>query len=257
MLSGYEKLTATFTKLSREGTLGQGYLFFGDAGVGKSAFTRALAAFLETGNWEEGERPLVDAVTLAPDEKGSIGIDAIRDLRRFLSQTPLSSPRRTAVITDAEALTDDAQSALLKLVEEPASRVLLLFSTSDPQALFAPLRSRLSRVYVPRLPRASLVAFLMERHGLTESKAARIAAVSFGRVGRALRIMGVIPEASIEGRELEVEIEEAILSLRAEGVGRNRAKLAWLLDREMLVKRFNLNPNLQRKAVREVLAGRV
>jgi DNA polymerase III delta prime subunit len=254
MLVGYDSLARSFEKLIREGTLGQSYLLYGDREIGKHDFSRALAGFIETGAWE-ANAPLLDTVTLEPDEKGTIGIDQVRELRRFLSQTPLVSIRRTALIDGAEALTADAQGALLKLVEEPSSHALLVFTTYEPDALFAPLRSRLTRVYCSRLSRDAVAEFLEKEQELTKVRAKNIAADSFGRIGRALRLSGKAREPAVEGRELEMELERAIMELRRDGIPRNVAKLAWLLERETLIKRFNLNPNLQRKAIMQVLGG--
>jgi DNA polymerase III delta prime subunit len=192
----------------------------------------------------------VDVISVGPDEKGTIGIDAARELKKFLWQTPLVSARRTAIIDSAEALTDEAQSALLKLVEEPSPHALLLFTTYEPSVLFPPLRSRLTKIYVPRLPKNAVRDFLVSQHGLPTKRAEELAAESFGRIGRALRLAGIADAAPIEGNELDTEIQANIFRLRANGIRKNARVLAWLVEREALAKRFNLNPNLQRKAVR-------
>lgn len=254
-LVGYERYTNAFSKIVREGSLGHAYLFFGDAETGKHAFARSFAAFLETGEWREDGHVLIDVISVGPDEKGTIGIDAARELKKFLWQTPLVSARRTAIIDSAEALTDEAQSALLKLVEEPSPHALLLFTTYEPSVLFPPLRSRLTKVYIPRLPKSAVKEFLMVRHGIPEKRAEGIAAESFGRIGRALRLVGIAETPSTEGIELEEEIKSAIFHFRKLGIQKNARVLAWLVERETLAKRFNLNPNLQRKAVR-LMIGR-
>lgn len=250
ILVGYEWYTNAFTKVVREGSLGHAYLLFGDAETGKHAFARRFATFLETGEWRDDGRVLVDVISVGPDEKGTIGIDAARELKKFLWQTPLVSPRRTAIIDSAEALTDEAQSALLKLVEEPSPHALLLFTTYEPSVLFPPLRSRLTKVYVPRLPKSAVKDFLMSQHGIAEKRATELAAESFGRIGRALRLAGITDAAPTEGNELEEEIRANIFRFRAQGIRKNARVLAWLVEREALAKRFNVNPNLQRKAVR-------
>jgi hypothetical protein len=249
-LVGYERHVAAFSKVVRDGSLGHAYLFFGDAETGKHAFARSIAAFLETREWTEDGRVLVDVISISPDEKGTIGIGAARELKKFLWQTPLVSPRRTAIIDSAEALTDEAQSALLKLVEEPSPHALLLFTTYEPSVLFPPLRSRLTKVYVPRLPKRTVEEFLVNRHGISEKRAGAIAGESFGRIGRALRLAGLSEPPVSDGAELDEELRTAIFKFRASGVQKNARVLAWLVEREAFVERFNLNPNLQRKAIR-------
>ena len=292
MLIGYDKLTAIFARLAREGTLTHAYCFAGDRGIGKATFAAWLAAHLEHGPVSpvspasspsrsgrersgpnasrggavrEGAAPLLDATTLSPDEHGTIGIDAVRGLRGFLWQTPFRSSRRLAIVDDAETLTPEAQGALLKIVEEPPPHALLLMVTSQAGLLTPPLRSRLSIVYVPRLPVATVERFLLQHHGCSPAVASRIATRSFGSIGRALELSK--PEAKeVSPRDPGDEIERILVEAHANGFagylperpqssGRagRPGKLAWLAARLELVRRFNVNPWLQERAVKEHL----
>ncbi|MCL4403907.1 hypothetical protein M1432_00965, partial [Patescibacteria group bacterium] len=162
MLFGYESKRAAFEKLIKEGKLSQAYLFYGDRGVGKRSFARLLAAALETGKWEEPLAPLVDALFLLPGENGSIGIEAVNEAKNFLWQKPAVSPRRFLLVADSEALTDEAQSALLKVVEEPPEHALIAFVAQNREIFLPPLLSRFAKVYFPRLPSAAVERFLKE-----------------------------------------------------------------------------------------------
>ncbi|MDO8469801.1 MAG: AAA family ATPase [bacterium] len=269
-LVGYDKLTAIFARLSREGTLTHAYCFVGDRGIGKATFAASFAAYLECGSFEFGAAALMDITTTAPGENRTIGIDAIRDIRRFLWQTPFRSPRRTVVIDGAEALTPEAQGALLKIVEEPPPHALLLVVTSQADLLTPPLRSRLSVVYVPRLPAAHVERFLLQHRSCSPAAASRIAARSFGSIGCALELSK--PEAKplgdseVSPRDPGAEIERMLVEAHANGFrgylperpqssGRagQPGRLAWLAERLELVRRFNVNPVLQERAIRERL----
>jgi len=250
-LFGHEERTRAFQKLIKENKLGQAYLFYGDRGVGKGTFAKSLAYALESGKFEISIGPLLDAsFVLKEEDKNSIGIDRILEVRKFLWQKPLKSPRRIAIIDNAEELTPEAQGALLKIVEEPPQHALLVFVAHDPQVLIPPLLSRLAKVYFPRLSKSGVAGILKEKYGESEKRARDISATSFGRIGYALELLK--PDSGKE-ENLEDFLEKSILKLRRENLKKNTSLLAWLLDRETLVKRYNLNVNLQRKAVEEMM----
>jgi len=252
MLFGYEKKIAVFQRLIRENKLSQAYLFYGDQGIGKNMFANLLAYALETGKFEATIEPLLDASFIAKDpEENSLGIEKILEVKRFLWQRPLKSHYRLAVINDAEDLTPEAQGALLKIVEEPPAHALIIFISHDSQILLSPLLSRLMKIYFPRLPKIEVTKILSENHGVQKDKAREIAGRSFGRLGRALGLLKGKPNSSKD--DLKIFLEDEILKLRGENLKKNAKVLNWLLDRETLVKRYNLNMNLQKKAVGEVL----
>jgi DNA polymerase-3 subunit delta' len=251
MLFGHGEKIRIFKKLADEGKLGHAYLFFGDAQIGKSYFGKLLAAYLETGIFDLPESPLIDSAVFSPDEKGTLGIGRVREIRNFLWQTPLRSSRRVVLIEDAEALTAEAQGALLKIVEEPPVHGLILFTAHDPQVLLPPLLSRLSKVHFARLAKLELERTLIENFKVAPAKAKAVAADSFGRIGRAI---GSLEKKKMKKEtRLEDELEEKIVSLRKSDLVKNSKKLSWLLDREALARRFNLNQNLQRKATEHEL----
>ncbi|MFH1392454.1 MAG: hypothetical protein ABIG90_02110 [bacterium] len=66
------------------------------------------------------------------DSQGSIKIEQIRDLQKQLSLKPYSGKYKIAVIPEAQLMTNQAQNALLKTLEEPSGQaVLILISLSE------------------------------------------------------------------------------------------------------------------------------
>ncbi len=250
MLFGYESKTAVFKKLIKEGKLSHAYLFYGDEGIGKKTFAGSLAAAIETGEWEKPQRPPIDALFLAPGENGSLGIEAVGEAKNFLWQKPIASPRRTLVIGEAERLTTEAEGALLKVVEEPPEHALIIFVAKNRELFLPPLLSRLEKIYFPRLPVGEVERFLAEERGTAKETAKRIAGQSFGSIGRALSVLsGEKPAADgVLGN-----LREEIMRLRRTDVMGNARKLRWLLERELSISRYNLNMNLQKKAIQEML----
>lgn len=151
--------------------LSHGLLLHGPDGVGKDVFASALAAALlcsgsgtslaACGKCPEcllsraGSHPDLHWVTLLRDEKTdkekkAIGVDQVRDLGESLAMTSMRSGYRVAVITPAETMTTAAQNALLKTLEEPAPRTVIVLVTARPSGLLPTLRSRCQRIEVAR-----------------------------------------------------------------------------------------------------------
>jgi len=85
-----------------------------------------------------------------PEDRKSIGVDAVRDACEQLGMTSLRGGYRVAVVAPADLMTSNAQNAFLKTLEEPAPRTLLILVTARPSRLAATLRSRCQRIEIPR-----------------------------------------------------------------------------------------------------------
>ncbi len=251
-LFGHEEILRALERQMKEGSLGHAYLFYGDEGIGKATCAKLLAYALETGAFEETPSPLLDAYVLLPEEgEATIGVDAARFVKGFLFQKPLKSPRRTIIIPDANLLTSEAQSALLKIVEEPPASALIIFVAEDPQILLSPLRSRVRQMYFRRMPKKEIEKLLVKEYGIAQKEAEGRAALSFGRLGRALRTEGKQEKA--EEEDCRMFLERSILTLWRRDKKRYAGLLRKLLWRESLIARYNVNMNLQKKAIQELL----
>lgn len=185
MLVGQEKIKSTFEKLISHDELSHGYIFYGEPQVGKFTFALGLASFLEKGKFEIGGDVLQE-VLIVDEEEGSIGIDAIREVKRFLSLAPINSTHRVVIIDNADLLTEEAQNAILKISEEPPQKGLLILTTSNIDLLADTLKSRFQKVYFQKLKSKDIESLLIKSHGISEKDAESIANLSFGRPGRAV-----------------------------------------------------------------------
>ncbi|MDP3948556.1 MAG: hypothetical protein Q8Q17_01250 [bacterium] len=232
MLIGHEKLIKDFKKLAEAGTLANGYLFFGQPRVGKKLFAVCLANFLETGKLLEPEKVLTDFLLIKPDEQGTIGIDQMRRLRNFLWQKPFASSRRTAVIDDSEAMTGEAQNAILKIAEEPPESSLLILIASDYERLWPTLQSRMQRIYFAPVAKTLINKWLKEELKCKTDDAGNFAEASFGQPGLALML------ASDENFKLLRQSAEKFLK---SGFWERRNVIKTILENE----KFNLSSFLE------------
>jgi hypothetical protein len=72
----------------------------------------------------------------------SIGIEDIKQMQKKLFLKPIKSPTKAVIIEDAQLLTPEAQNALLKVLEEPPARTLILLCTNSRETLLPTILSR-------------------------------------------------------------------------------------------------------------------
>ena len=107
-----------------------------------------LAASLERPNEKNvAVSSLLDTKIFSAGVSGSVGIEEARAIKEFLFLTPLKSSRRLAIVEDGDALTPEAQNALLKIAEEPPNSALFLIIAKREENILPTLRSRLQRVH--------------------------------------------------------------------------------------------------------------
>lgn len=257
MLVGHEKLTETFKQLIKDDRLSHGYIFFGEPQVGKFSFALGLAAYLETGDFTAPLRPLGETSIVRPDEEGTIGINSIRDSKYFLLQKPIHSLYRVVIVNDAENLTSQAQHAILKIAEEPPGDALIILIVSNPETLLSTIQSRLQKIYFSRISSDLIAAMLVDRFRQTKTGAADIAKVSFGRPGRAIKLIEsrkekveirnkkeLIEEMIESNDKLKENLTEIIAELAKDSV-KNYENLKSVLHRLTLISQFNTNKRLQ------------
>ncbi len=144
-----EKLEGILQRVAEKGNLFHAYLFFGENERAIFELSEKLANFLENQQWETPPRFLSDCLIIEKGTEENIGIDEARRLKNFLYQKPVVASRRTAIVYQADSLTEAAQNALLKIVEEPPGDTLLILIARREESLLPTLLSRLHRVYFP------------------------------------------------------------------------------------------------------------
>jgi DNA polymerase-3 subunit delta' len=87
-----------------------------------------------------------------------VRIGQVRALQEALRLRSHGAGRRAAVIADAEWLNQEAQNALLRLLEEPPPRTSLVLVSASPAGLLATVRSRCQRVTFPPAPETEVPA---------------------------------------------------------------------------------------------------
>ena len=173
-IAGHSRLLSLLARVIARDSMPPAVLMAGPAGVGKRLCRRIA----------RGVHP--DVIVVEPGETGAIKIEQLRDVIDRSQYRPFEGRRRVVIINEADAAGADAQSALLKTLEEPPSASLFILISSIPDALLPTVLSRCPRLRFGPLTAAEVARVLKQDHGYSESDARAAAADADGSIGRAL-----------------------------------------------------------------------
>jgi DNA polymerase-3 subunit delta' len=123
--------------------------------------------------------------------RSEIVVDRARAVPDFLHLTPAEGGWRVVVIDGAEALNTESANAVLKVLEEPPPRAVLILACSAPGRLLPTIRSRCRRLKLSPLDETAMTALLARYLPDTpEDQRARLASIAEGSPGRALALAG-------------------------------------------------------------------
>lgn len=142
--------------------LANAYLFAGPRGIGKTTIARILAKAINCGkatkdnpcNQCDSCNDITEGRSLDVfeiDGASNRGIDEVRNLRESLKYAPNPGKYKIYIIDEVHMLTTEAFNALLKTLEEPPSRVMFMFATTEPHKVPATIISRCQRFDFKRI----------------------------------------------------------------------------------------------------------
>jgi DNA polymerase-3 subunit delta' len=200
---GHERAVARLVRSATDDRVPGAILLLGPPGIGKRAVAEALAARLvcaapvggdacgtcaQCTRVAAGTHPDV-RIVVRDEDRRDVRIEQVRELSRWLALQPLMATRKVAIVDDAHCLNEHGQNALLKTLEEPPGRSVLILVSSSAALLLPTVRSRCQLIRLDPLP-ADMVARVLVARGVVAERAGQLAAFADGSPGRALAMDG-------------------------------------------------------------------
>jgi DNA polymerase III gamma/tau subunit len=139
---GQEKAVATLTRFLKAKKLPHQLMFTGPSGVGKTTLARILRTKLDCSERDFKE---VNAALAR-------GIDMVREIERTYRNYAMGGKSKIYLIDESQKLTGDAQSSLLKMVEDCPKHVYFMFATTDPGKVIPTLKNRCTEIRCQSIP---------------------------------------------------------------------------------------------------------
>ena len=276
---GHQAAVAALYGAAVSGRLHHAWLIGGQEGIGKATlayrFARWLLAGADTADLSvAASNPVfrrvaanthADLLTIDRrfDEKrkkiqSEIVIDTVHEVGKFLRLTTGEGGWRVVVVDGAEDMNRNAANALLKLLEEPPRRAILLLVSHAPGRLLPTIRSRCRRINLGPLAEADVAGLLAEHAPeLSVEDGRRITGLAEGSIGRALTLAaeGGVAMAALVDEALAGPVKPA----RAQAMADAAARLEDGYDVFMSLLRTGIAASARQKARAgaQKLAGQV
>ena len=132
------------------------------------------------------------------DISGIISIDSIRELRDFLHLTPVISDYKIAILLNIESLSIAASNALLKALEEPSHRTIIILTTNAISKLLPTLLSRCIKIQVSHLKKEDFINVMCLDSSINYDKAGILYEMSGGDIEISKHIYKATKDSEIE-----------------------------------------------------------
>ena len=177
---GQEQIKNFINQTAETGKISHAYIICGEKGSGRREIAGSFATAIKCDPSE--------VVTLIPEKTTSIGVE---DIRRKVNNEavikPLKGERKVFIIPDADTMTEQAQNALLKTIEEPPAYVVIILIVENINALLPTILSRCVQLNMRPLSEAVITEYLINNVHIPDYLAESSAVFSQGNIGKAVR----------------------------------------------------------------------
>lgn len=162
---GQQNVVKSLTNAAKQNSFNHAYMLAGAYGSGKTSFARILASMIVCPDRKPGsdlvcgkckycegihEGHCVDVVEI--DGGDQTGVEEARELKRDASFSPHELKRKIYIIDECHKLSSAANSALLKVLEEPPPYVHFIFCTTEQDKVLKTIVSRCQRHKLTKIP---------------------------------------------------------------------------------------------------------
>ena len=199
---GQEQIKDHLTHTIEQGKISHAYVINGERFSGKEFIANVFAMALQCEHPDgvepcqqchsckqalSGNQP--DIILVTHEKPNTIGVDDIRtQINTDIAIKPYSSPRKIYMIQEGEKMTAQAQNALLKTLEEPPAYAVILFLTTNMDALLPTILSRCVVLNMKPVRDDLVKKYLMEELQIPDYKANVCVAFARGNLGKARQL---------------------------------------------------------------------
>jgi len=199
-LIGNQKAVDFLTKSLASRRLAHAYIFTGPADLGKNTIAYCFAKnllYLDSATRVDLDHLDPAKLSLSGDfhvisretDKKNISIAQIREFIKILEMSSFANSYKIGIIKEAELLSDEAANALLKLLEEPQPKVVIILITSQLEAILPTLRSRSQVINFYPVKTEAIHDYLIKERHASPSAAKRCARLALGRPALAIKFL--------------------------------------------------------------------
>lgn len=198
---GQESIKKHLQTAIKTGNLSHAYIINGEYGSGRQTIASALAKTIQCQSKtddtdacgvctsckqaESHNHPDIKYIT---HDKTSISVNDIREqLNNDISIIPYSSEYKIYIIPDANKMTEQAQNALLKTIEEPPVYAIIILLTENCDSLLPTIRSRCVTLTMNPVEKDKICTYLENKFQLEPEQAQIAANYCQGNIGKAIR----------------------------------------------------------------------
>ncbi len=224
---GQDHVTQTLKNAFAKERVGQGYVFTGPRGVGKTTMARLMAKGLNCQNPVDHEPCNTCSTCLEITESRSMdvleidgasnrGIDEIRNLRENIKFPPMNAKFKVYIIDEVHMLTTQAFNALLRTLEEPPPHGKFIMCTTDIHKMPATIISRCQRYDFNRISSTIIterMKYILDEEKITYDNES-LSAISLKADGSMRDALSILDQViSFAGEKIEFENITKVLGL--------------------------------------------
>ncbi|MBL7156143.1 MAG: DNA polymerase III subunit [Candidatus Pacebacteria bacterium] len=216
MIIGHKKQIEFLKNSILSSRLSHAYLFSGPSKIGKKTIAIEFAKLINCKNpktekeicnlciscksFLNNTHPDFDIIALN-DEKKEIQISQIRDLVQKLSMKSFFGCYKIIIIDQAHLMNTQSQNCLLKTLEEPKGKTVLILITEHSEALLKTIYSRVQEIKFFPFSKKQIKDFLLKQN-ISEQEIKRIAGLCLGRPGKALELLNTVENKKDNAQEI-------------------------------------------------------
>lgn len=265
---GQQQVKEHFQSALQMGKISHAYILNGESGSGRQmladAFTKALLCENKGAadaceicksclQAESGNHPDIRYIT---HDKASISVDDIREqLNNDIQIKPYSSDYKVYIIPDANKMTEQAQNALLKTIEEPPAYAVIILITDNIHSLLPTIQSRCVVLNTKPINKEEIANYLVKTLSMEPEQAHIAAGFCQGNMGKAIRfansedfqemksdVLGLLK--NIDSMELSEIMDVIRLFSQKKGMINDYLDLMLLWYRDVLMFKVTKDANL-------------